>query len=112
MDFHLAIFFFLFSLNLCIVKGFAGTFMTGIAEVFKKESPDNKEYWQNELKSLGVVELDHLHNHLADKVEEENEELQALAESIKSVYYQAYKTAYSSNSSSSLRDIRTAEKRE
>jgi CRISPR/Cas system CMR-associated protein Cmr5 small subunit len=111
MDFHLAIFFFLFSLNLRIVKGFAGTFMTGIA-VFKKEHPDKKEYLQNELKSLGVVEPDHLHNHLTDKVEEENEELQALAESIKSVYYQAYKTAYSSNSSSSLRDIRTAEKRE
>jgi hypothetical protein len=111
MDFYLAIFFFLFSLNLRIVKGFAGTFMTGIA-VFKKEHPDKKEYLQNELKSLGVVEPDHLHNHLADKVEEEKEELQALAESIKSVYYQAYKTAYSSNSSSSLRDIRTAEKRE
>jgi CRISPR/Cas system CMR-associated protein Cmr5 small subunit len=111
MDFHLAIFFFLFSLNLRIVKGFAGTFMTGIA-VFKKEHPDKKEYLQNELKSLGVVEPDHLHNHLTDKVEEENEELQALAESIKSVYYQAYKTAYSSNRSSSPRDIRTAEKRE
>jgi len=82
--------------------------MTHIAEAFKKEHPYKKEYLQNELKSLGIVEPDHLRNKLDNK----EEELQALAESIKSVYYQAYKTAYSSNDSSSLDEIRTAEKRE
>ena len=46
-------------------------------------------------------------------MEEEKQALQELAESIKSVYYQAYKTAYSSNNSSgSLGEIRTNEKRE
>jgi len=28
--------------------------MTPTAEVLKKEHPDKKEYWQNELHSLGV----------------------------------------------------------
>ena len=71
--------------------------MTRIAEAFKKEHPYKKEYLQNELKSLGIVEPDYyLHNKPNDK--EEN--LQALAECIKSVYYQAYKIAYSSNNSS------------
>jgi hypothetical protein len=69
--------------------------MTDIAEAFKKERPEKKEYLQNELKSLGIVEPDHLQNEPIDK---EQEGLQALAESIKSVYYQAYKTAYSSSS--------------
>ena len=64
--------------------------MTPIAEAFKKERPDNKEYWQNELKSLGIEPR--RQNELNDK-----EELQALAEIIKEVYYQDYKTAYSSN---------------
>jgi hypothetical protein len=27
--------------------------MTPIAEALKKEHPDKKDYWQNELKSLG-----------------------------------------------------------
>ena len=62
--------------------------MTPIAEAFKKERPDNKEYWQNELKSLGIEPR--RQNELNDK-----EELQALAEIIK-VYFQDYKTAYSS----------------
>ena len=66
--------------------------MTPIAEAFKKERPDNKEYWQNELKSLGIEPR--RQNELNDK-----EELQALAEIIKEVYYQDYKTAYSSNQS-------------
>jgi D-alanine-D-alanine ligase-like ATP-grasp enzyme len=65
--------------------------MTPIAETFKKERPDNKEYWQNELKSLGIEPR--RQNELNDK-----EELQALAEIIKEVYFQDYKTAYSSNS--------------
>jgi hypothetical protein len=71
--------------------------MSPIAEALKKEEhTDKKEYLQNELKSLGI-EPDHLlQNEPNDK--EEEKELQALAESIKSAYYQAYKTA--SNSSS------------
>jgi hypothetical protein len=88
--------------------------MTCVAEAFKKEDPDKKEYLQNELKSLGIViEPDHLQNELNDKMEEEKEVFEELAESIKSVYYQAYKTAYSSNNSiGSLGEIRTNEKRE
>jgi hypothetical protein len=65
--------------------------MTSIAEALKKEHPDKKDYWQNELKSLGIEPR--RQNELNDK----EEELQALAESIKAVYYQAYKTAYSSS---------------
>ena len=65
--------------------------MTPIAEGFKKERPDKKEYWQNELKSLGIEPR--RQNELNDK-----EELQALAEIIKEVYFQDYKAAYSSNS--------------
>jgi hypothetical protein len=64
--------------------------MTPIAEAFKKDRPDNKEYWQNELKSLGIESR--RQNELNDK-----EELQALAEIIKEVYFQDYKIAYSSN---------------
>ena len=65
--------------------------MTPIAEAFKKERPDKKEYWQNELKSLGIEPR--RQNELNDK-----EELQALAEIIKEVYFQDYKAAYSTNS--------------
>jgi hypothetical protein len=61
-----------------------------MAEVFKKERQDKKEYWQNELKSLGIEPR--RQNELNDK-----EELQALAEVIKEVYFQDYKTAYSGN---------------
>ena len=61
-----------------------------VAEVFKKERQDKKEYWQNELKSLGIEPR--RQNELNDK-----EELQALAEIIKEVYFQDYKTAYSGN---------------
>jgi methyltransferase-like protein len=50
--------------------------MTPIAEALKKEHPDKKDYWQNELKSLGIEPR--RQNELNDK-----EELQALAESIK-----------------------------
>jgi hypothetical protein len=68
--------------------------MTPIAEAIKKEEhlSDKKGYWQNELKSLGIESR--RQNELSDK-----EELQALAESIKEVYYQDYKTAYGSNNS-------------
>jgi hypothetical protein len=71
--------------------------MSPIDKALKKEYlSDKKEYLQNELKSLGI-EPDHylLQNEPNDKEQEEG--LQALAESIKSVYYQAYKTAYSSS---------------
>ena len=62
--------------------------MAPVAEAFKKERPDKKEYWQNELKSLGIEPS--RQNELNDK-----EELQALAEIIKEIYFQDYKTAYS-----------------
>ncbi len=62
--------------------------MTPIAEVFKQGRPDRKDFWENELKSLGIEPR--RQNQLNDK-----EELQALAEMIKEVYFQDYKTAYS-----------------
>jgi hypothetical protein len=61
--------------------------MTRIAAAFKKEHLYKKEYWQNELKSLGIEPK--RQNELNDKAE-----LQALAETIKQVYFQDYKTAY------------------
>ncbi len=67
--------------------------MIPIAEDALKEEEhlsDKKEYWQNELKSLGI-ELKR-ENELNDKAE-----LEALAEIIKQVYYQDYKTAYGGN---------------
>jgi hypothetical protein len=64
--------------------------MTPIAETLKEEHPDKKDYWENELKSLGIEPR--RQNELNDK-----EELKALAENIKAVYYQNYKTAYSSH---------------
>jgi hypothetical protein len=68
--------------------------MTPIAEALKKEHPDKKDYWENELKSLGIEPRKQ--NELNDK-----EELQALAEIIKEVYYQDYKTAYDSSNNNS-----------
>jgi hypothetical protein len=62
--------------------------MTPIAEAFKKEHPERKDFWENELKSLGIEPK--RENELNDKAE-----LEALAEIIKQVYYQDYKTAYS-----------------
>ena len=64
--------------------------MAPVDEAFKKERPDKKEYWQNEVKSSGIQP--NRQNKLNDK-----EELQALAEIIKEVYFQDYKTAYSGN---------------
>ncbi len=66
--------------------------MVPISEALKKH-PDKIEFLQNELKSSGIVESDHdrhLHSESNDKVKE----LRALAENIKEVYYQAYKTTY------------------
>jgi hypothetical protein len=62
-------------------------FVTPIAEAFKKEErSDKKEYWQNELRSLGIKPR-------RQKSSMTNEELQALAEIInEEIYYQAYKT--------------------
>jgi adenine C2-methylase RlmN of 23S rRNA A2503 and tRNA A37 len=73
--------------------------MAPIAKALKNEEhvSDKKEYLQNELESLGIAEPYLLQNELNDK----EEELQALAESIKSAYYQAYKTAYNSSSDDS-----------
>ena len=52
-----------------------------------EQQADAENYWQNELRSLGIESK--RKNRLNDR-----EELQALAESIKQVYYQDYKTAY------------------
>jgi hypothetical protein len=70
-----------------------GRLMTPVSEAFKKEHPHKKEYWQNELESLGIEPK--RPNDLNDKTE-----LEALAETIKQVYYQDYKTAYSNENSS------------
>ena len=72
--------------------------MTPIFETFEKEHhhpsspPYKKEYWQNELKSLGIEPKQQ--NELNDRAE-----LEALTEIIKQVYYQDYKTAYGESSS-------------
>jgi hypothetical protein len=73
--------------------------MTPISEgALKKEDKEEEHlsekegYWQNELKSLGIEPKQQ--NDLNDK-----DELEALAEIIKEVYYQDYKTAYSNSSS-------------
>jgi hypothetical protein len=73
--------------------------MTPIAEeALKKEEEehlsDRKDYWENELKPLGIEPG--RQNELNDK----EEKLQALAEIIKEVYYHDYKTAYASNNNS------------
>ncbi len=72
--------------------------MTPIFETFKKEHhhpssspPHKKEYWQNELKSLGIEQKQQ--NKLNDRAE-----LEALAEIVKQVYYQDYETAYGESS--------------
>jgi len=53
-----------------------------------EQQADTENYWQNELRSLGIESK--RRNKLNDK-----KELQALADTIKQVYYQDYKTAYS-----------------
>jgi hypothetical protein len=59
-----------------------------------EKQSDKKNYWLYELDSLGIGPK--RHNELNDK-----EELEALADSIKQVYYQDYKTAYDPNINSS-----------
>lgn len=53
-----------------------------------EQQVDTENYWQNELRSLGIESK--RRSKLNDK-----EELQALADTIKQAYYQDYKTAYS-----------------
>jgi hypothetical protein len=55
-----------------------------------KERRDKKDFWKNELRSLGIEPK--RNNELNDK-----EELEALADNIKQVYYQKYKAAYDEN---------------
>ena len=66
--------------------------MTPISEAFMKEHPDRKNFWENELKSLGIEPK--RENELNDRAE-----LAALTEIIRQVYYQDYKTAYEESSS-------------
>ncbi len=68
--------------------------MTPRIEAFKKENPPThkKEYWQNELESLGIESK--------RQSELDDDDLEALAENIKQVYYQDYKTAYDDESGS------------
>ena len=58
--------------------------------MISEQQADTENYWQNELRSLGIESK--RKNQLNDK-----EELQALADSIKQVYYQDHKNAYSKN---------------
>jgi hypothetical protein len=59
------------------------------------EQDGRKEYWQNELRSLGVEPK--RMNEFNDE-----EELEALIDIIKQVYYQDYKTAYGSDDKEEL----------
>ncbi len=70
--------------------------MTSLAEeAFMKERPLNKkDFWENELKSLGIEPKQQ--NEFNDK-----EELEALADIIKEVYFQEYKAAYGDDEGSS-----------
>jgi hypothetical protein len=56
--------------------------MTPVAEAFKKEHQDRKEYWQNELKSLGIEPR--RRNELNDK-EEINHWMKASNKSISKI---------------------------
>ncbi|MDQ3847843.1 MAG: hypothetical protein M3261_02680 [Thermoproteota archaeon] len=61
--------------------------MTPISEAFKKghhPSPYKKEYWQNELESLGIK------SKRQSELNDDNE-LEALAEIIKQVYFHDYR---------------------
>ena len=64
-----------------------------MTDVMKKEQRHKKDYWDNELDSLGIEPK--RENELNDK-----EELATLADNIKQVYYQDYKTAYSEKNES------------
>jgi hypothetical protein len=76
-------------------------FLTPIAKAFMKERPsDKKGFWKNELKSLGIESK--RENELND-----NAELEALAEIIKRVYYQEYKTAYGDSSENNNNNLKS-----
>jgi hypothetical protein len=55
--------------------------------MYMTEQGEDEEYWQNELRALGIDPK--RKNELNDR-----EELESLAESVKRMYYQDYKTAY------------------
>jgi len=57
----------------------------------EEEQMNKKTVWQSELKSLGIEQK--RKNELNDR-----RELEALADNIKQLYYQDYKSAYSSDS--------------
>ncbi len=57
--------------------------------MMKKEQRHRKDYWQDELRSLGIEPK------RQTELVNEKEELAALADNIKQAYYQDYKTAYS-----------------
>ena len=59
----------------------------GRLEMTSKEQEDRKGFWENELNSLGIDPK--RKNDLNDK-----EELEALSDNIKQVYYQNFKLAY------------------
>jgi hypothetical protein len=63
-----------------------------------KNQSDKKGYWLNELVSLGIQPK--RKNDLNDK-----EELEALADNIKQVHYQDYKTAYDDNDNDDKEEI-------
>ena len=58
------------------------------AEAIGKEHPDKKDYWHNELKSLGIEPK-------RDNELNNEKELSELADNLKQTLYQDYKTAYS-----------------
>jgi hypothetical protein len=62
-----------------------------------KEQRNNKGYWLNELDSLGIEPK--RENELNDE-----HELADLADNIKQMYYQDYKTAYSEKEADELDD--------
>ena len=70
-------------------------FVTPLIEAFEKEHPPTykKEYWQNKLESLGIESK--RQSELND-----GDGLESLAENIKQVYYQDYKSAYDEESGS------------
>jgi hypothetical protein len=74
--------------SVLVILRFEKVHITGVCrEGHDRQQADAENYWQNELRSLGIESK--RKNKLTDR-----EELQALAESIKQVYYQDYKTAY------------------
>jgi hypothetical protein len=57
------------------------------SNAYGKEHPDKQDYWNSELRSLGIEPKKK--NDLND-----NQELESLTDNIKQAMYQDYKTAY------------------